>query len=145
MDNKEFNKVLHEILINYGFLFKNKNYYKNTNDLIVVVNTQKSNYDDSIYINYAIFVKDIHIGSDYPKVQEGDIRGRFLYDDGNVSGNYDLIKLNKTELQNNLKMNIDNIFTPLFDDGLKRYFELYPKALYTATKRMKEYLINNSL
>ncbi len=141
MDNIEFNKTLQECLINCGFILKNKNYYNSTDDLIVVVSAQKSNYDNSYYINYAIIVKDIHLGVDYPKTQEGDIRGRFQYDSGGrMTDNYPITIMDKNELQKNLNNNIQSVIKPLLEDGLKQYLEIYPKAIYTATKKLKEYL-----
>lgn len=146
MDKKEFKKILQECLIKHGFILKNKNYYNSINDLLIAVSTQKSNYDNSFFINYAIFVKDIHKEIEYPKVQEGDIRGRFQYErDGSVLNDYPLSELNEIELQKNLNDNIQAILNPLIEDGLKRYFEIYPKAIYTATKGLKEYLNNSPL
>lgn len=146
MDKKEFNIILQECLINHGFILKNKNFYKSTDNLIVAVGTQKSNYDNSIFINFAVFVKDIHTEIDYPKVQEGDIRGRFQYDiNGRVWDDYPLSELNKLELQKSLEKNLQTIINPLFEGGLKMYFDIYPKAIFTATKRFKEYLNNNPL
>lgn len=144
MDKKEFKIILQECLINNGFTLKNKNYYNSTSSLLIVVSTQRSNYDNIFFINYAIFVKEIHIGVDYPKVQEGDIRGRFQYDrDGRILSYYPLTELNKFELQKNLNDNIQAFLNPLIEGGLKRYFEMYPKAIYTATKGMKDFLNNN--
>ncbi len=67
MDNKVFNNVLRICMEKNGFILKNKGYYKTTDDLIVVVEAQKSNYDNSYYVNYAFFVKDIYTGVNYPK------------------------------------------------------------------------------
>lgn len=49
------------------------------------------------------------------------------------------------EVHKNLNNNIQAILNPLIEDGLKRYFEIYPKAIYTATKGLKEYLNNSPL
>lgn len=53
MDIKEFNQTLHECLINSGFVLENKNYYIGINDLLVAVSTQKSNYDNTMFVDYA--------------------------------------------------------------------------------------------
>ena len=68
MDNTEFKKIVQEITSKYGFMYCKKNYYCNSDKIIVVINLQKSNFDNSYYINYGFCVKDIHndlqIGTD---------------------------------------------------------------------------------
>ena len=44
MDNKEFKKILRISLEKEGFTYKNKSFYKDNNDLIIVVDLQKSNF-----------------------------------------------------------------------------------------------------
>lgn len=41
-------------------MYCKKNYYCNSDKIIVVINLQKSNFDNSYYINYGFYVKDIH-------------------------------------------------------------------------------------
>ncbi len=59
-------------------MYCKKNYYCNSDKIIVVINLQKSNFDNSYYINYGFCVKDIHNDLQYPKNNECDITGRFL-------------------------------------------------------------------
>ena len=61
MDNTEFKKIVQEITSKYGFMYCKKNYYYNSDKIIVVINLQKSNFDNSYYINYGFYVKDIHM------------------------------------------------------------------------------------
>ena len=78
MNNTEFKKIVQEITSKYGFMYCKKNYYYNSDKIIVVINLQKSNFDNSYYINYGFYVKDIHNDLQYPKNNECDITGRFL-------------------------------------------------------------------
>ena len=52
MNNIEFKKIVQEITSKYGFMYCKKNYYYNSDKIIVVINLQKSNFDNSYYINY---------------------------------------------------------------------------------------------
>ncbi len=141
MNNKEFKKTIQIELENNGFNYMNKCFYYFRDDLIVVVDTQKSNFDNSFYINYAFFVKDIHSGVDYPKTSECDIRGRFVCKRvGAVIDRFPLNDMSLEELQNNLADNIDSILKPVISDGLTKYFDIYPMAIHTATKALKQYL-----
>ena len=49
MDNTEFKKIVQEITSKYGFMYCKKNYYYNSDKIIVVINLQKSNFDNSYY------------------------------------------------------------------------------------------------
>lgn len=52
MDNTEFKKILQVCTDRVGFTYCKKNYYYQSEKLIIVINTQKSNYDNSYYVNY---------------------------------------------------------------------------------------------
>ena len=51
MDNIEFKKIVQEITSKYEVMYCKKNYYYNSDKIIVVINLQKSNFDNSYYIN----------------------------------------------------------------------------------------------
>jgi hypothetical protein len=141
MDNREFKKRLQIALANSGFKYLNKNYYFFRDDLIVVVDTQKSNFDNSFYINYAFLLKKMHPGVDYPRTNECDVRGRFIYKrEGNVVDRFPLSDMSLDELQISLEDNIYSILKPVIADGLMKYFDIYPNAICTATKALKQYL-----
>jgi len=72
-----FKKKLGMILNEYGFRYINKSYYKETEELVVVIATQKSNFSDEIYINYGFLIKIESPGIQYPKDYECDVIGRF--------------------------------------------------------------------
>lgn len=75
----------------------------------VVINLQKSNFDNSYYINYGFYVKDIHNDLQYPKNNECDITGRFLNETN--KGIYQLDTMNAEELVVSLEKNILNSTT----------------------------------
>ena len=141
MDNKEFKNILRIYLDKNGFIYKNKCFYKYTNDLIVVVDLQKSNYQNSFYINYAFFVKDIYNGVEYPRTNMGDIRGRFVYNgSGAVLDYFSLDSLSQNEFRDSLEENINTVLKPVIEGGLIKYLEMFPKAIFTATKKLQLYL-----
>ena len=144
MDNKEFKKILCISLEKEGFTYKNKRFYKYNNDLIVVVDLQKSNYQNSFYINYAFFVKDLYNGVEYPKTNMGDIRGRFVYKDNGATLDYfPLDSLSHNEFIDSLEDNINTVLRPVFEGGLIKYLDIFPKAIFTATKKLQQYLRHN--
>ena len=71
MDNTEFKKIVQEITSKYGFMYCKKNYYCYLHKIIIVINLQKSNFDNSYYINYGFCVKDIH--NDLQLLASGEI------------------------------------------------------------------------
>ncbi len=141
MDNKEFKKILRICLEKEGFTFKNNVFYKYNNDLIVVVDLQKSNYQNSFYINYALIVKALYNGDEYPRTNMGDIRGRFVYRDSGVALDYFMLDaLTNDEFKDRLEDNINTFLRPIIEGGVNRYLEMFPKAIFTATKKLRQYL-----
>lgn len=106
--------------------------------IIVVINLQKSNFDNSYYINYGFCVKDIHNDLQYPKSNGCDITGRFLNETNKDI--YQLDTMNAEELVMSLEKNIINIIVPVINGGISTYFELFPNAICRATLNLKKYL-----
>ena len=138
MDNKEFKKIVQESTSKFGFKYCKKNYYFNSDKLIVVINLQKSNFDNSYYVNYGFWVKDIHNDLQYPKSNECDITGRFVNEINKDI--YPLDAMNVNELAINLENNIISTIVPVINEGISKYFELFPKAICRATINLKKYL-----
>ena len=138
MNNIEFKKIVQEITSKYGFMYCKKNYYYNSDKIIVVINLQKSNFDNSYYINYGFCVKDIYNDLQYPKNNECDITGRFLNETN--KGIYQLDTMNAEELVVSLEKNILNFIVPVINEGISKYFELFPNAICRATLNLKKYL-----
>ena len=114
MDNTEFKKIIQKITSKYGFVYCKKNYYCYTHKIIIVINLQKSNFDNSYYINYGFYVKDIHHDLQCPKNNECDITGRFLNETN--KGTYQLDTMNAEELVMSLEKNILNFIVPVINE-----------------------------
>ena len=83
-------------------------------------------------------VKDIHNDLQYPKNNECDITGRFLNETN--KGIYQLDTMNAEELVMSLEKNILNFIVPVINEGISKYFELFPNAICRATLNLKKYL-----
>ena len=81
-------------------------------------------------------MKDIHNDLQYPKNNECDITGRFL--NATNIGTYQLDTMNAEELVMSLEKNILNF--PVINEGIRKYFELFPNAICRATLNLKKYL-----
>ena len=138
MDNTEFKKIVQGSTSKYGFMYCKKNYYCETDDVIVVVNLQKSNYSNRYYINYGFYVKEIHNELQYPRLNECDVTGRFI--NRTSKDAYQLDIINADELVAELEKNINNYIVPVINDGINKYFVLFPNAICRATLNLKEFL-----
>lgn len=138
MDNTEFKMIVRENTSKFGFKYCKKNYYYEADNLIVVIGLQKSNFDNSFYINYGFCVKDIHDDLQYPKSNECDITGRFINETNKDI--YQLDTMNVEKLVMSLEKNIVNFIVPVMNEGIGKYFELFPNALCRATLKLKKYL-----
>ncbi|QEM69265.1 DUF4304 domain-containing protein [Geobacter sp. FeAm09] len=63
MEHKEFIKFLNEILTQYGFKKKGNKWFGESNDLLKVVDLQRSLYGNSYYLDYGFILKKIELGS----------------------------------------------------------------------------------
>jgi len=140
MDNKEFKKIIQNSVSKYGFIYKNKNYYHD-DKLIVVINCQKSNYENAYYINYGFWVKEIHEEEKNPSVEMCDVMGRFnnIIDD-KTEHNFRLDILDEECLAENIERNIIHSIVPVMENGIEKYFEIYPQAICAAKTILKDYL-----
>jgi hypothetical protein len=43
-----------------------------------------------------------------------------------------------------MKRNIEKFIVPVIENGIEKYFDIYPQAMYTAKLLLKEYLKNNT-
>lgn len=143
MNHFEFKKILKACISDIGFKYCKKNYYYQSEELIAVINVQKSNYDDSYYVNYGFCVKAIHDRLEYPKINECDIIGRFVNEtNGGAEYEFQLSTINPDELTKCFICNTEHIIIPIVNEGINKYFELFPKAIFAAKLKLKEYLEN---
>ena len=141
MEKKKYKVILGKALAKYGFNFIKKTYYKETEEIIAVVATQKSNFSDETYINYGILIKSESPDIQYPKDYECDVRGRFIFQvQGKQSDSIALDSLNEEELSDMVKENVEKVIKPVLDSGLGKYFEMYPERLIMASLKTKKHL-----
>jgi len=141
MDKKEFNKVLENIFSSYGFQLKNKAFYHDNDEFITVITIQKSNYDNSYYINYGFIIKKESPEIKYPKETDCDIFARVSFEaNGKRYHSIDLNKFNAETLSTSIIEYCNLNIKPAIDSGLPKYLEINPKAAFTMTLKAKKYL-----
>ena len=84
MEKTEFKSIVQNCLSEYDFIYTHKNYYFNNESLIIVINLQKSNFENSFFINCGFFVKEIHQKGLFPDIKDCDIFGRFFIKTGDT-------------------------------------------------------------
>lgn len=141
MDKKEFKKAIKEVTGEYGFKYVKKGYYYMNEELIIVIDLQKSNFSDGYYINFGFFIKEMHQDITFPATNICDVFGRLTIDyEGET---YECIHYSKIEpcvLKEGLRKKIKAYLLPVMQEGLARYFELYPQNICIATLNAKKYL-----
>lgn len=141
MDKKEFKKALTSILKPYGFEYTNKGYYCSNDEVIVVIATQKSNFDDSFYLNYGFLIKKLNPELEYPKDNGCDVTGRFVFKaSSNIINTFNLQENTIAELEESVNEVVKTRIIPVLEKGLQEYFRLFPEYVVTATLKTKEYL-----
>lgn len=80
MDKKEFKKTLALVLEEYGFETKNNIAKAETEELIVVIATQKSNFENNYYLNFGFLIKKLNPELKTPKDNQCDLFGRLNLD-----------------------------------------------------------------
>jgi len=141
MDKKEFKKLLTIILEEYGFTTKNNISRAETDELKIVISTQKSNYDNSYYLNYGFLIKELSPELTLPKDNQCDVFGRFNFNiDGKVSQNVDFQNINSEAFSIALRMSLNERIKPVLDFGISKYFECFPTAILAVRVKAKKYL-----
>lgn len=142
MDKRQFQKVLKECLYKYGFEQKHNTYYLYSDECIALVETQKSYYSESYYINYGFVIRALHNEEDHLSINKfADVQGRFSYcSENGIQVSYDLSEIETDKLAENIDEEIKRILLPVVQEGIEKYFVKFPKAKCTVTRRLSEYL-----
>lgn len=61
MDKKDLIGLLSGIFISHGFKHKGNNWISDNDELIKIINLQKSNFSNSYYINYGYVIKGLQL------------------------------------------------------------------------------------
>ena len=143
MEYKEFVNLLSVSAKKVGFRKYKKDFIYDAEKIVIIVNIQKSNFDESYYINYGFILKEIHNLVEYPKINECDYIGRFTnYLGDKEEYNFKLNSLEKELFENGLKRNISKFILPLIEEGIWKYFDLFPEAIASTKLVLKQYLNN---
>jgi len=78
MDKNEFMAFCKKELESRGFKRIKKTFYLLGKDLLCGINLQKSNYNNSYYINFYFFLGDFNNTNDYPLCYDLDVQGRIV-------------------------------------------------------------------
>lgn len=141
MNNTEFKKIVGATLKENHFSYEKKVYYRKSDELIVCIDFQKSNFSNSYFINYGFSLISLNPTESYPKPITSDVSGRFnYYDMDKVKPEFDLDNLNTEHLIQSIQENLEKIIDPVFENGLEKYFELNPQAKFVAKLNLKQYL-----
>ena len=141
MNNTEFKKIVGETLKSQNFTYENKYYTFENTDLKVFVGFQKSNFENSFYINYGFFIKKLHEKLEKLSYGFGDFGGRFVYNDNDkMLGDYKLSDLTKESLSESILENTEKFIKPAFEKGIDDYLEMYPHLKRRLPLTVKEYL-----
>ena len=125
----------------YGFKYIMKSYYKETEEVIIVIATQKSSFGDDYYINYGFLIKSESPKVKYPRDNECDIRGQFIFQEhGKQSGSFIPGSLCEKKFSDIVEENLEKVIKPVLDFGLARYFEMYPELVVMANLKARKYL-----
>ena len=109
--------------------------------MIVVISTQKSNFDNSFYLNYGFYLRELNTDENYPKDIFCDVRGRFgFHMNGQTVYEFNLENGTSQILEDAIKEGLNKIIFPVIKEGIYKYYEIFPNAIATATLKIKRYL-----
>lgn len=141
MEKKEFKKALGSILKSYEFEYKNKGYYRSNDELIIVIATQKSNFDNSYYLNYGFLIKQLNPELEYPKDYVCNVTGRFSFRNGKkIIHSFNLEENNLNQLEESINEKLYSTIIPVLEKGLQEYYKMFPEYIVSATLKTKKYL-----
>lgn len=75
IDKKKLKKAFSEVFRDSGFLHQGQSWYLDSTEATVVVNLQKSDYEDKYYLNFGVWLKKLGITS-FPKENKCHIQAR---------------------------------------------------------------------
>jgi hypothetical protein len=76
MDNAKFKEIFNQVLKSKDFIKKGNAWYKSTDECIVLLNLQHSNFSSLYYVNLASFIRKHNYEEKYPKEYSCHIRMR---------------------------------------------------------------------
>lgn len=141
MNQKEFKKTLNNILQEYGFSREREAFYYFADEIITVIEIQKSNFENAFYINYGFLIKELWPEVEFPAERECDIRGRFQFGEINKKTYcFDYENSSAESLRKAIMEGIQKVVLPVINCGAIEYYNIFPEAKATLTLKTKKYL-----
>ncbi len=141
MDKKELKKTIKEVTEEYGFKYVKKGYYYMKEDLIIVLDLQKSDFEDGYYLNYGFLIKELQPDVVYPKTYICDVNSRIAVNyEGMICHCIHYSDLDVSIFKEALKIEIDKTILPVIQDGVKSYYESHPEEICIVSAKVKQHL-----
>lgn len=141
MNKKEFKKSFANVLSEFGFTTINSGAKIEGDKLIIVVSTQKSNFENCYYINYGFLIKELSPELANPKDNQCDVFGRLsLTINGELYNTIDYEKITLEDFSEALRISLKERISPVLNFGLMKYFEMFPSAISTVRLKARKYL-----
>ena len=146
-------KIFEKQLVLIGFYLFKKNFYFDRNGLVIVCNLQKSNYDNSHYINIGIWIEAIEGKNKTPYENICHIRFRadkFIDCNFPESNFTELLSVNNKDDEEKLLSAISKYFCPLIQQfqSIKFLTELCHQEVISdmfIDKKAKEFLLKQKI
>ena len=144
MEREKLKKTVKEILQNYGFKKIKNSFYFNTKDFLIVIDLQKSMYDDYYYLNYGFCIESMNDYMPYPKTYQCEINMRGLIDNDNAIMHYH--NVNEDTFIHEFKKAINIEIVPIIKEGksaLAKKFRENDSYAFVYTDEAYHYLMDN--
>jgi len=135
---EQFKEILGNYLKKMGFKYKKSCFYFLSEETIIVIGIQKSQWGEEYYIRYGFSLRALHKENEYPKVHESDICGGFYTGMLNPTA-YTLDGLNESDLLCSIEDNYIERVDLVLKGGIMEYFRKYPQSIPVSRKKLREY------
>jgi hypothetical protein len=143
MEAKTFRKILENCLISEGYIKKGNRFFRESDEVLIVVGVQKSSYSNELYINVGYLLKSLNEHIEGLNEIQGDIRTRFTTVlSGNLVDTFNPEKINdEAEMREAVLENIRRLLDgSLTISGLKLLLQKHPVLLYQTKMSAKKVL-----
>lgn len=139
----DYRKCLCSVLEEYGFKHLNNRMEIHNNDLVIVVELQKSSFSDGFYTNCGFYIPSVHTEpADLKAVKDCDVDIRFEHENG-IEEDRTLFDIKTTGLDafsQIVRKHMDEIVIPVMDKGIQALYEIEPDVIYATKKELRAYI-----
>ncbi|MGB3259911.1 DUF4304 domain-containing protein [Paenisporosarcina sp.] len=141
MDASDFKGIVDEIVTSNGMRKRRSCYYRESNEINVVLGLQKSSYSPSYYFNLGYIIKDLN-DKKYPNYTDGNVRLRFDFElNGKHTDIIDIKEVLIDQFASELRRNIICYVSHIANiEALKNLIKERPNLLFQTTLITKQYL-----